>query len=116
VADPLILVAAGYAIGGYEWGAMLGWLAGLLAVMTAYVRTLAASIGAPVDFRGPMAKQHRMAVMTVACVASAFEPSTWPQGAILLSALCLISVGAAVTVYRRTVAAYTYLESDSEPR
>src|SRR5205085_6993199 len=41
VADPLIIVPAGYAI-ALPW---LGWLAGLLAVMTAYVRVLGGSMG-----------------------------------------------------------------------
>ncbi|MEZ6069699.1 MAG: CDP-alcohol phosphatidyltransferase family protein [Pirellulales bacterium] len=70
IADPLVLVAAGYATTVVSWSAALGWAAGLGAVMTAYVRTLGVAIGAPADFRGPMAKQHRMALMTAACVAT----------------------------------------------
>src|SRR6185369_11701093 len=54
VADPLILVCAGYAT-PFLWGPALGWCAGLLAVMTAYVRLLGAATGAGQDFRGPMA-------------------------------------------------------------
>lgn len=114
ISDPLILIAAGYAVTGFGWGAAIGWAAGLFAVMTAYVRTLATSIGAPVDFRGPMAKQHRMALMTLACVAAMFEPSSWPQGGILLTALCVVVTGSVWTVYRRAVAAYSYLESGTE--
>jgi hypothetical protein len=56
ISDALLLVSAGYAISIISWGAALGWCAALLAVMTAYVRTLAASLGAPVNFQGPMAK------------------------------------------------------------
>lgn len=114
VSDPLILIAAGYAVSGFEWGVVVGWAAGLFAVMTAYVRTLAASIGAPVDFRGPMAKQHRMALMTFACVASAFEPVEWPQGVIMLVALGVVVLGSIWTVYRRAVAAHCYLEKMAE--
>lgn len=114
ISDPLILIAAGYAVTGFEWGIVVGWAAGLFAVMTAYVRTLAVSIGAPVDFRGPMAKQHRMALMTVACVAAAFEPAAWPHGVILLVALCAIVIGSIWTVYRRAVAAYCHLEQNVE--
>lgn len=116
ISDPLILIAAGYAVSGFEWGVTVGWAAGLFAVMTAYVRTLATSIGAPTDFRGPMAKQHRMALMTFACVASAFAPVEWPQGVIMLAALCIIVAGAIWTVYRRTVAAYCYLEKSAGTR
>lgn len=112
VADPLILVAAGYAISTVEWSAAVGWCAGLLSVMTAYVRVLAASIGAPVNFCGPMAKQHRMAIMTVACLASTLEGFWWEQGTVLLAALLVIAAGCVITVARRSYAAYTYLEKN----
>ena len=110
IADPLILIAAGYAVTISPWSEALGWFAGLLAVMTAYLRTLSASIGAPIDFRGPMAKQHRMAVMTGACLLTAVEPLFWPQGYVLLTALTLIIIGCLVTIWRRAKAAYVYLE------
>mgnify|MGYP003458948662 CR=1 FL=1 len=110
IADPLILVSAGYAT-QLAWGIELGWAAGLFAVMTAYIRTLATSIGAPADFRGPMAKQQRMAVLTAASVLSMFEPWFWAGHWILFYTLILIIVGAAWTAIRRTVAAYQYLEA-----
>lgn len=113
IADPLILIAAGYAITVVGWAATAGWCAGLLAVMTAYVRTLSASIGAPVNFQGPMAKQHRMAIMTVACVLSAGEEIVWWQGYILPGALLLIIAGCVITIYRRTMSAYRYLSSNN---
>jgi phosphatidylglycerophosphate synthase len=80
--------------------------------MTAYVRTLSASAGAPVDFRGPMAKQHRMALMTGACVVAAIEAAIGQTAYTLPLALALVVLGAVVTVYRRTVAAYRYLEGN----
>ncbi|MFM2318225.1 MAG: hypothetical protein RLZZ215_846 [Pseudomonadota bacterium] len=110
IADPLILVSAGYAT-QLNGGAELGWLAGLLAVMTAYMRTLAVSIGAPADFRGPMAKQQRMAVLTLACVLSLFEPLVWPEHWVLFYALVVIVLGSLWTVLRRGLAAYHYLEA-----
>lgn len=111
VADPLILVASGYAIHIVGYGGELGWCAGLLAVMTAYIRTLSASIGAPVDFKGPMAKQHRMAVLTFACVFTALEFEFWQTDYTLLIALILISVGCVITCIRRTISAYRFLEA-----
>jgi phosphatidylglycerophosphate synthase len=110
IADPLLLVAAGYAISSSGWAAELGWCAGLLAVMTAYVRTLSASIGAPVNFAGPMAKQHRMAVLTIACVAAAVEALVSGTQWALLLALLLIVVGSVITAARRAVAAWRFLE------
>ncbi len=111
IADPLILICAGYAISVISWGSSLGWCAGLLAVMTAYVRTLVASIGAPVDFQGPMAKQHRMALMTIACVLTAVEGYFWQPGYILLLALGIIVIGCVVTIVRRSRQAYLFLEN-----
>ncbi|MGR9088676.1 MAG: CDP-alcohol phosphatidyltransferase family protein [Gammaproteobacteria bacterium] len=111
LADAVILISAGYAIPVVSWGGTLGWCAALFAVMTAYVRTLAASIGAPVDFRGPMAKQHRMAVMTAACLATAAEGFFWTQGYVLAFALAVIVAGTLLTLVRRIRAAYLYLES-----
>lgn len=111
VADPLILVASGYAIHIVGYGGELGWCAGLLAVMTAYIRTLNASIGAPVDFKGPMAKQHRMAVLTFACVFTALEFEFLQTDYTLLIALIIISVGCVITCIRRTISAYRFLEA-----
>ena len=42
----------------------LGWLGALAAAVTAYIRVLGGSLGLPQDFRGPLAKPHRMVVMT----------------------------------------------------
>jgi len=105
IADPLILVAAGYAT-PFLWGPPLGWCAGLLAVMTAYVRLLGAATGAGQDFRGPMAKPQRMAVMTVAALAEIFV-----SGYALAAALALIILGCVVTIARRTANIKRILES-----
>jgi phosphatidylglycerophosphate synthase len=69
IADSLLIVAAGYAC-GHAW---LGWLGALLAALTAYVRVFGGSIGFAQDFRGPLAKQQRMAVLTIACIVGAAE-------------------------------------------
>jgi phosphatidylglycerophosphate synthase len=69
VADTLFIVALGYAI-ATPW---LGWLGALAAAVTAYIRVLGGTFGLAQDFRGPMAKQHRMAVMTLGCLLGIFE-------------------------------------------
>ena len=109
-ADPVILIAVGYAITAADWSSTLGWLAALLAVMTAYVRTLAGSIGAPSDFQGPMAKQQRMALLTGACLLTPFEAMLAHQGYVLLLSLMAIVAGCFVTIYRRVKTAYLFLE------
>ena len=111
VADPLILVAAGYAIPLYAYGPALGWAAGLLAVMTAYVRVLGSSQGLAADFCGPMAKQHRMATMTGACLLSLVEPVFAWHGVVIAGSLWLVVVGCVITVIRRVRHAYTGLEN-----
>src|SRR5262249_30222161 len=102
LADVLVFVGAGYALRWPEWASTLGWVAALLAVLTAYVRILGGSLGLVQDFCGPMAKQHRMALMTVACLLSVVEP--WVsdrQGLVLGLALALVILGSGVTVWRR---------------
>ena len=110
IADPLILAAAGYAIGNF-YGIGLGWSAAVLAVMTAYVRVLGRSLGAGSYFLGPMAKQHRMAVMTVACliasILSFWRGTRWT----LFISLIVICVGCVITMIRRTIRIVADLES-----
>lgn len=97
VADSLLIVALGYAA-MYPW---LGWLGALLAALTAYVRVFGGSAGLDQDFRGPMAKPQRMAVLTVACVISAAE-LYWngSRHALLLGAV-VIAAGSALTCFTR---------------
>jgi phosphatidylglycerophosphate synthase len=111
ISDALLLVSAGYAISIVSWGVTLGWCAALLAVMTAYVRTLAASLDAPVNFQGPMAKQHRMALLTGACIITALENGFSGQSYALLAAMIIMILGCCITLYRRTLSAYRFLES-----
>jgi phosphatidylglycerophosphate synthase len=80
-------------------GAALGWCAALLSVATAYVRQLGGALGFAQDFRGPMAKQHRMFVLTLGALASAFEFG--PRFDPLAAALVLVVLGASVTFFRR---------------
>lgn len=101
VADTLIFVGAGASIGWVSWGWSLGWAVALLAVMTAYVRALGASLGAGHHFAGPMAKQQRMAALTAACLASAAAVPLDPTGALMTVALVAIGLGSLVTCARR---------------
>ncbi len=73
VADSLLIAAAaGYACGS-PW---LGWLGALLAALTAYIRVFGGlSISRRISGGPFLAKQQRMALLTVACVAAAAE--TW---------------------------------------
>ncbi len=98
-ADLFIMVPAGY-VTAWAWGPELGWAAGVVAVLTAYGRWLGAGVGCGHDFRGPMAKPHRMAVMTLAALAAAiavpWQAQAWP----IRIALAVV-VGGLLTIARR---------------
>lgn len=100
-ADVLVLVGAGYAAHLWIWSPTIGWIAAVLALTTAYVRVLGVAIGAQERFIGPMAKQHRMAIVTVACVLSAAETLFQMPHRALTIALIFIVIGCVVTVWRR---------------
>jgi phosphatidylglycerophosphate synthase len=110
IADALIVVPIGYAISPLPHAAELAWFAALMAVLTAYVRALGSSAGTPDFFVGPMAKQHRMATLTVAC-ALCIPASFWSfEGVILYGGLIVVALGSALTVIRRAVLIFRALE------
>src|SRR5690606_5854752 len=98
VSDTLIFIGIGY---GLDQPA-LGWSAAALAIFTAYVRELGRASGLPADFSGPMAKPHRMALVTAAALASVPAPLWTGRDEILLLALWLVAVGSGVTAFRRS--------------
>lgn len=110
IADPVLLICVGYAIRDYDLASTLGWASGLFAVMTAYVRVLAGACGAQQRFVGPMAKQHRMAILTIALIAAAVCVHWNQQHHVLFGALILILLGCIVTVFRRAFLAIRDLE------
>src|SRR5258708_4234754 len=105
VSDAAVFIGAGFAWGG---NITLGYIATILSIFTAYVRAAGKIAGAPNEFCGPMAKQHRMLVITVACVYSAVVPQSWQifdfanlEIGVMALALSLIIAGCLVTVVRR---------------
>jgi phosphatidylglycerophosphate synthase len=107
LADSLFIVAAGYVVGVPA----LGWFGALAAAVTAYIRVLGGSIGLPQDFRGPMAKPHRMAVLTVACVLGAVEWWFWETQWVLLLAAWIVAVGSVITCITRLLAIARQLQA-----
>lgn len=111
VADSLFLIALGHAA-LHPW---LGWLAALLAALTAYVRVSGVMLGLAQDFRGPMAKPQRMAVMTIACLAAAVELPAYGTRYALLIAVAVIAAGSALTCITRTRAIAVQLRARAVP-
>lgn len=110
LSDALIIVGSGYACGF----ASLGWLAATLAMMTAYVRTMVRSIGAPSDFQGPMGKVQRMAVIGLASSLTPVGASYFNHFMFLQLGLLIICSGCIVTMWRRLKTAYNYLENNAD--
>jgi phosphatidylglycerophosphate synthase len=108
-ADLLIFAGVGYGIDMPG----LGWAAGAFAVLTAYVRELGRATGSPSDFSGPMAKQHRMAAISAAGLASILEPLWGGHNQILTIGLAVVAFGAAFTALRRAKALITRLRSSA---
>ena len=105
LSDTFSLMGAGYAC---QWP-QLGLWASLLALLTAYIRTLCHGAGAPADFGGPMAKQQRMKLLIGGCVVCAIRPA-WVQ-LVFPGVLGLVLVGCVITSYRRASNAIRFLES-----
>ena len=105
ISDAAVFIGAGFAWGG---NIALGYIATILAVLTAYVRAAGKIAGAPNEFCGPMAKQHRMLVITMICLYSAVTPRSWQvisynhsQIGLMTLGLAVIIVGCVITVIRR---------------
>lgn len=112
IADVLILVGAGYST-NVEPGVIklfdalpLGWACAVLAMGTAYLRVLQGTLTGQQSFMGPMAKQHRMAVLTLGTLIAAGQQSFQISVAgaeinALKLALVIIFFGSAITCVRR---------------
>ena len=65
VSDAATLIGFGYAAGS---NALLGFVATCFALFLPYLRAMGKVVGAQQEFCGPMAKQQRMAVVTIAAI------------------------------------------------
>jgi phosphatidylglycerophosphate synthase len=105
ISDAAALIGLGYAVAGWP---EMGFIAALLAILTAYIRAVGRAAGAPSDFRGPMAKQQRMFLVTLASLVVALSPErSWhfwgphTLWGLPAATLCLIALGSALTCLRR---------------
>ncbi|PYK79001.1 MAG: CDP-alcohol phosphatidyltransferase family protein [Verrucomicrobia bacterium] len=97
VSDAATLIGFGYATGS---DSVLGFVAIIFAIFLAYLRAQGKVAGAHQEFCGPMAKQQRMATVTIAAIVCAVVPgaSDWQ---IPMFALWVIIAGCIVTIIRR---------------
>ncbi len=115
VSDVATLVGAGYALGGSP---TLGFVAAMLALLVAYVRSVGVNAGAGQQFGGPMAKQQRMAVVAAASLVAAFLPTLpletdWlpSRPGTMAIALVVVVAGTALTAVLRLRRIVTSLQS-----
>lgn len=107
VADSFIILGAGLLAKGEPYGMDLAYVATILAVVTAYIRTLGASLNCGHHFLGPMAKQHRMAILAVSCIVGIWYTP------VFYYALIVMNVGLLITCYRRLSKVATLLKQKS---
>lgn len=96
-ADVAIILGAGYFENSYPLAVEIAWANSVLAVMTAYLRVLGASLNSPHYYIGPMAKPQRMAILTAAYIGSAI----YPGAGLLYGTLLIMLIGQIVTCARR---------------
>ena len=105
VSDTLTLFGLIFLVRTMPYGADLVYLAIALSITTAYIRTLGASLHVGHHFLGPMAKQHRMALITFGCVVYAWYPP------VFYYLLIVMNAGLLITCYRRLARVYHLLKS-----
>lgn len=114
LADALILAPLGYAEGSAA-GIALGWAAACGAIGTAYIRAMGASLTGENDFRGPMAKPHRMATVTAACIGMMGLEISGQARPLIFWALVVINAGILITGWRRVSRLASNLKSKPSP-
>lgn len=103
VSDSAVLIGLGYAAGG---DAVLGAVAALVAVLTAYVRSVGKGAGIAQQFCGPMAKPHRMFVVTLVALVGVVDPGQTLLMAhagitLVVAAEVVVILGGLITAVRR---------------
>src|SRR5687767_4387539 len=101
ISDTLTLLGVGLFAKAMPYGMDLAWLAIALSIATAYIRTLGASLNCGHHFLGPMAKQHRMALICAGCVIA-----IW-YAPVFYYLLVVMNIGLIITCYRRLYKVYT---------
>jgi phosphatidylglycerophosphate synthase len=101
VSDTATLIGLGYAAGG---SVPLGYAAALVALLTAYIRSIGKGAGAGQEFCGPMAKQQRMFLATLAALYGAIAGPVF-DGSLAVGPIAVVElvivVGGIATAARR---------------
>lgn len=114
VSDAAIIIGAGYAVGGLP---TLGYIATAIAILTPYIRAVGKAAGASNLFVGPMAKPHRMFVLTIVGLLMAVLPRQWQPSwgelhvGLASVGLGFIILGGLITILRRLTLIVRHLQT-----
>ncbi|MFI5159092.1 MAG: CDP-alcohol phosphatidyltransferase family protein [Sphingobacteriales bacterium] len=95
ISDTLTIFGVGLLVKNVQYGLDFAYLAIILSVTTAYIRTLGASLGCGHTFIGPMAKQQRMALICLSCIIAIWYTP------VFYYMLIVMNMGLLITCYRR---------------
>lgn len=114
ISDTMLLLPLGYIAIGYPYALELTWGCVFLALFTAYIRNFGTSLGLT-TFKGIMAKQKRMALLTVALILSICFRYTSVEilyyKNIIYIILIILNVGCVITILTRLSIIVKYLKS-----
>lgn len=102
-ADFFIIVGFGHGLNYYPYAIEMAYTAAAFAIMTAYIRVLGASLKTEHYFIGPMAKQHRMALITSSSLAQIAFNVINIKISVAYYALIVLTLGTIITCLRRLI-------------
>ncbi|OUR99732.1 hypothetical protein A9Q84_01530 [Halobacteriovorax marinus] len=116
IADFFIIVGAGYAVSDQLLALPLAYTAAAIAITTAYIRVLGASLKSSHYYFGPMAKPHRMALITLcALMEMILLRFKIDLGfSLLYISLYVMVIGGVITCYRRLKRITSDLEGEEQ--
>ncbi|MES1181447.1 MAG: CDP-alcohol phosphatidyltransferase family protein [Flavobacterium sp.] len=106
ISDTVTLLGIGLLIKHMPYGMDLAYIAIILSITTAYIRALGASLNCGHYFLGPMAKQHRMALICVGCIIGIWYVP------VFYYILMLMNVGLLITCSRRMLKIVSCLQNE----
>ena len=95
VSDAAACVGAGYAAGSHP---ALGFVAALLAVFLAYLRSQGKVAGAPQEFCGPLAKPQRVFLLTLLAICCGVAPDHWQPTLARWPSIGVMGIGLGATI------------------
>lgn len=117
ISDTIIIIGFSLSVPYSQETVYLGLACVIVSISTAYIRALGASMGAGEQFQGPMAKPHRMAVITGAVVLIIIlKQFSYIDLPITKITLWVILCGGLLTCYRRIYGIYMTLKRQSSKK